>query len=78
MQADKSQDEKSQDNKLPLRLALILHAYLDDLADIGTFGKGKNGVAKRFIEDGIQNALERKVISIRSAKDFPDSQQEDS
>ena len=60
------------DNKLPLRPPLILHAYLQELADIGTFGKGKNGVAMRFIEDGIQNVIERGVITKRSDRDFED------
>jgi hypothetical protein len=60
------------DNKLPLRPSLIIHAYLADLAEWGTFGKGKGGVAMRFIEDGIRAAIDRGDISKRSAKDFPD------
>ena len=64
-------------NKLPLRPPLILHAYLQELADMGTFGKGKNGVAMRFIEDGIQNAIERGIIGKRSARDFEDANAED-
>ena len=36
------------DNKLPLRPSLMIHAYLADLADWGTFGKGKTGVEPRF------------------------------
>lgn len=55
--------------KLYLRLEQIMHAYLEELADIGTYGKGKNGVAKRFIEDGVQRAIETKTITKRSAKD---------
>jgi hypothetical protein len=64
------------DNKLQLRLPLILHAYLADLADMGTFGKGKNGVAIRFIEDGIQRAIERGAIPKRSAREFEDTQED--
>jgi len=60
------------DNKLPLRPSLIVHAYLADLADWGTFGKGKNDVAMRLIEDGIKAAIDRDDITRRSARDFPD------
>ena len=65
------------DNKLPLRPPLIIHAYLAELADMGTFGKGKNGVAMRFIEDGIQNAIERGLIARRSRRDFEDGEEGD-
>ena len=59
-------------DKVPLRIPPILHAYLNDLADLGTYGKGKNGVVRRFIEDGIRRAIEAGVIQKRSVKDFPD------
>ena len=62
------------DNKLPLRAPLIIHAYLNDLADWGTFGKGKNGVAMRLMEDGIQREIDNGRIQKRSAKDFADSE----
>jgi len=64
------------DNKLALRAPLILHAYLQELANLGTFGKGKNGVAMRFIEDGIQQAIDRGIIAKKSAQDFPDADEE--
>ena len=60
------------DNKLPLRPPLIIHAYLTDLADWGTFGKSKIAVAMRLIEDGIKAAIDRGDIAKRSARDFPD------
>ena len=60
------------DNKLPLRVPLIIHAYLADLADWGTYGKGKQGVTVRFIGDGIKAAIDRGDIDRRSARDFPD------
>lgn len=62
------------DNKLPLRIPLILHSYLAELAEMGTFGKGKNGVATRFIEDGIQNAIKRGAIAKRSTRAFADNE----
>ena len=62
--------------KIPLRLPPILNAYLSDLADLGTYGKGKIGVARRFVEDGIQKALENDVIRKRSLKDFEDDTNE--
>lgn len=65
------------ENKLPLRPPLIIHAYLAELADMGTYGKGKNGVALRFIEDGIQNAIDRGVISKRSRQNFADGEESD-
>lgn len=57
--------------KIPIRLPPILHAYLEDLADLGTYGKGKIGVARRFVEDGIREAVDKNVIPKRSMKDFP-------
>ena len=76
MAGGKPKPEKP-DNKLPLRLSLIIHAYLADLADWGTFGKGKNAVAMRLIEDGIKAAIDRGDIVRRSARDFPDWKEDD-
>ena len=56
--------------KIPFRLPPILHDYLSELADLGTYGKDKGDVARRFIEDGIQKAIEKKVIAKRSMKDY--------
>jgi hypothetical protein len=55
--------------KLEVRLPPIMHAYLEDLAAVG-YGKGKIGVARRFIENAVTAALETKVISTRKAADF--------
>jgi hypothetical protein len=60
------------DNKLQLRPPLIIHAYLSDMAEWGVFGKGKNAVAMRLIEDGIKAAIDRGDIQRRSARDFSD------
>ena len=63
--------------KIEFRLSPILHAYLEDLADIGGYGQGKHGVAKRFVENGIQAALDKNVIEKRSVKDFQDKNEDD-
>jgi hypothetical protein len=57
--------------KAECRLDPIMHAYLDDLVQIGAYGKDKTNVVRRLIERGIQDLLEKKVIAIRSAADFP-------
>jgi len=62
--------------KADLRLPRILHAYLDDLAKLGAYGKGKTGVMRRFIEDGIQKALSDKVIAARSVDQFDEEEDE--
>jgi hypothetical protein len=36
----------------------------------GVYGRGKNGVIRRFIEDGIQKALEARVICPKTLADF--------
>jgi hypothetical protein len=56
--------------KAECRLSEINHAYLNDLAKLGAYGAGKAGVIRRFIENGIQEALERKVIAPRDVADF--------
>lgn len=63
--------------KAGLRLPPIMHAYLDDLAKIGAYGKGKSGVMRRFIENGVRTAIERKVISARDIADFAGDEGED-
>ena len=62
--------------KLEIRLPPIMHAYLEDLAAIG-YGKGKPGVARRFIENAITAALETKIISTRNASEFDDAGDDD-
>ncbi len=55
---------------IPVRLRPILVAYLDELARIGSFGKGRSGVMRRFIEDGITDALARRLIDRKDAFDY--------
>ena len=56
--------------KAQCRLEPINHAYLEDLAKIGPYGKGKSGVIRRFIENGIKAALEAKIIPARTVDEF--------
>lgn len=56
--------------KAECRLEPIDIAYLDDLAKIGGYGKGRAGVIKRFIQNGIVEALEKGVIEKRSIEQF--------
>jgi hypothetical protein len=63
--------------KADLRLPPIMHAYLEDLAKIGVYGKGKSGVMRRFIENGVRAAIERKVIPARDVADFGSDGEED-
>ena len=63
--------------KVEFRLPPIMHSYLKELADIGAYGKGATGVAKRFVEQGIADALDKKVIVPKSVEDFDDDEGED-
>ena len=48
--------------KASTRLRPIIHDYLLELAKTGAYGKGKAGVMRRFIENGIVGALEGGVL----------------
>lgn len=63
-------------DKAQLRLEPIDLAYLADLARIG-YGKGRSGVMRRFILNGITQALEAKVIAPRSVEEFGGSIEDD-
>jgi hypothetical protein len=60
----------AQSRRADLRLPRIIHAYLDELAKLGVYGRGRSGVMRRFIEQGIQTALEARVIAPKNADDF--------
>jgi hypothetical protein len=47
-----------------------MHAYLRELVRIGAYGKGKAGVMRRFIENGITQAIEAGVITPKNVEDF--------
>jgi hypothetical protein len=55
---------------IPVRLRPVIIAYLDELARMGPFGRGRSGVMRRFIEDGIARQIARKIIERRDAFDF--------
>lgn len=62
-----------------VRLRPVILAYLDELASLGGYGKGRAGVMRRFIENGIVRALEQRVIDKKNAADFgetPESEDE--
>jgi hypothetical protein len=52
-----------------IRLRPIMHAYLADLAKLGTYGKNKAGVMRRFIENGIVAALEAGILDKKDIRD---------
>ena len=60
-----------------VRLRPIIVAYLKDLGNLGAYGKGKAGVMRRFIENGIADALEKRVISPKNAADFGESAEDE-
>jgi hypothetical protein len=62
--------------KTDLRLASIIRAYLDDLAKLGAYGKGRAGVMRRFIENGIKDAIEKGVIAPRDVSEFDGGDEE--
>jgi hypothetical protein len=63
--------------KAECRLEPIDIAYLNDLAKLGGYGKGRAGVIKRFIQNGIVEALEKGVIAKRSIEAFGGSVDDD-
>jgi hypothetical protein len=62
--------------KAECRLSEINHAYLKDLTKLGAYGDGISGVIRQFIENGIREALEKKVIAPRTVADFGESSSE--
>ena len=60
-----------------IRLRPVMIAYLDDLGRIGPYGKGRAGVIRRFVENGVKQALERHAIDKRDGSDFGETFGED-
>jgi hypothetical protein len=56
--------------KVQCRLDPINMAYLDDLVKVGAYGKDATAVVRRFIEDGILDALKAGMITKRDAERF--------
>ena len=59
------------------RLRPINHAYLEDLGKLGPYGKGKAGVMRRFIENGIAAALEKNVIPQKNPEHFDEGEDDE-
>jgi hypothetical protein len=53
-----------------IRLRPVMIAYLDDLGRIGPYGRGRAGVIRRFVENGVRLAIERRTIEKRDGADF--------
>ncbi len=62
---------------IPVRLRPVIVAYLDELDRIGGYGKGRAGVIRRFVENGIARAIQRRVIDKKNAKDFGETADDD-
>jgi len=60
-----------------LRLRPIIIAYINDLARVGSYGKGRSGVIRRFVENGVTHAVERGVIGKRDATEFGESPEDE-
>ncbi len=56
--------------KVWFRIDPINIAYLNDLAKVGAYGRGKSGVMRRFVQNGIVQALESGLITKRSIEEF--------
>lgn len=48
------------------RLQPIMHDYLQDLVDTGAYGSNPTDVARTLIEEGIRQALAKKIIEVRN------------
>jgi len=60
-----------------VRFRPVILAYIDELAETGAYGKGRAGVIRRFVENGIARAIEKKVLEKRSASDFGETVEDD-
>ena len=59
-----------------LRLRPIIHAYLDELAKHGAYGKGKQNVIRHFVENGIVAALQGGVLDKKDVRDHGETLEE--
>lgn len=55
--------------RIKLRLSSISRAYLRDLARLGIYGTGEQAVARRLVENGLADAVEKGLIAKKSADD---------
>jgi hypothetical protein len=69
---------KPKSSKPPsVRLRPIVLAYLDELDRIGGYGKGRSGVIRRFVENGIAEAIQVGVLEKKNADDFIEEREGD-
>ena len=52
-------------------------AYIDELSRIGGYGKGRSGVIKRFVENGIARELRRNILKQNNADDMAEKEAAD-
>ena len=52
-----------------IRFRPVVLSYLDELSRIGGYGKGRAGVVRRFVENGIANEIRQKVLDKKNATD---------
>ena len=62
---------------IPVRLRPVIVAYLDALDRIGSYGKGRAGVIRRFVENGIAREIQRGVLEKKDAIDLGEAADED-
>jgi hypothetical protein len=53
--------------KAETRLDPIMHLYLEDVVELGAYGKDKAAVIRGFVERAVQDLLEKKIIQPRKA-----------
>ena len=63
-------------DQYPGRLRPVIRAYLDDLAKLGPYGKGRAAVMRHFIENGIIHALESGVLTKKDVRDHGETVEE--
>jgi hypothetical protein len=68
----------AENKPIQLRLRPVVVAYIDELDRLGGFGTGRAGVARRFIENGIAEALASKILAPKNAADLePETENDD-
>jgi hypothetical protein len=61
-------ESKSKNKKVQPSLSPLMHAYLGDLVDVAFYGKTATQVAQRLIEEGVMNAIGKRLIDRRAKK----------
>jgi hypothetical protein len=60
-----------------MRPGPVIHAYLAELDKIGGYGEGKAAIVRRFVENGIANAIRDKVLDKKNAADLGEKLDDD-